>query len=365
MNPQQNHPRFFLGANTPQGFVSRTDQLAGPEDGWRLFVLKGGPGCGKSTMLSAIADALGDLDDHMELIPCAADADSLDAVILPSLRVAVVDGTPPHPIEPKYPGAFESLIDLTVCWDEEKLFAARKSIIARFGHIRENQAHSQRYLAAAGALLDDTRRIAADCLKTAKLTGYTRRLAAREMKFTGRAGQEKIRFLSALTGKGPIFFTDTVRNLCERIYLINDPHGAVSRQLLSDLRTHALGAGYTIISAPCPLAPFAPPEHLLIPELGLGFVTSNPFHDLTSEFDAYRIVNSPRFTDTARLSPYRKRINLNKKSAAQLLLRAQALLDEAGRLHNELEGIYRSAVDFACADELTKTLITRLTPPVL
>ena len=42
---------FFLGANTPQGFVSRFDQLADWREGWREFVLKGGPGTGKSTLM--------------------------------------------------------------------------------------------------------------------------------------------------------------------------------------------------------------------------------------------------------------------------------------------------------------------------
>lgn len=365
MNPQQKNPRYFLCANTPQGFVSRMDQLADPEDGWRLFILKGGPGCGKSTMLSAVAEALGKLDAHMELIHCAADPDSLDAVIFPSLRVAVADGTPPHSIEPNYPGAFESLIDLTVCWDEQKLFASRKPIIALSKRIGENNAHARRYLAAAGALLDDTRRIAADCLKTAKLTAYTRRLATREIKPTGRTGQEKIRFLSARTGKGPVFFVDTVHRLCARIYLINDPYGAIAQHFLSDLRAHALDAGYTIISAHNPLAPFAPPEHLLIPELELGFVTTNAFHDLTKEIDPYRIVNSPRFTDAVQLSPYRKRINLNRKSAAQMLLRAEALFRESGRLHNELESFYINAADFDRTNDLTAKLIAQLTPPAL
>jgi Cdc6-like AAA superfamily ATPase len=45
---------FFLGANTPQGFVSRYDQLADPTDGWHEFVIIGGPGTGKSTMMKKI-----------------------------------------------------------------------------------------------------------------------------------------------------------------------------------------------------------------------------------------------------------------------------------------------------------------------
>ena len=46
--------RAFLGANSPSGFISKFDQLADADDGWRLFVIKGGPGSGKSTLISLI-----------------------------------------------------------------------------------------------------------------------------------------------------------------------------------------------------------------------------------------------------------------------------------------------------------------------
>lgn len=87
---------FFLGANTPQGFVSRFDQLADPTDGWREFVIKGGPGTGKSTLMHKIADAFQPVTEHLELIHCSSDADSLDGVIIHDKKVSIADGTPPH-----------------------------------------------------------------------------------------------------------------------------------------------------------------------------------------------------------------------------------------------------------------------------
>ena len=46
-------PAFFLGANTPRGFVSLVPELA-REPGLRLSALKAGPGCGKSTFLRSL-----------------------------------------------------------------------------------------------------------------------------------------------------------------------------------------------------------------------------------------------------------------------------------------------------------------------
>lgn len=88
--------KFFLSANTPQGFVCRFEQLVNPAEGWRCFVLKGCAGGGKSTMLKQIAERFRSRLEHIEYIYCSSAPDSLDAVILHDLKISVVDGTPPH-----------------------------------------------------------------------------------------------------------------------------------------------------------------------------------------------------------------------------------------------------------------------------
>ena len=47
--------QYFLGANSPQGFYSLYDQLLPPETANAIYILKGGPGCGKSTLMRQVA----------------------------------------------------------------------------------------------------------------------------------------------------------------------------------------------------------------------------------------------------------------------------------------------------------------------
>ncbi len=91
---------FFLGANTPQGFVSRFDQLADPSDGWREFIIKGGPGTGKSTLMKQAAKAFESESGQIEWIHCSSDAESLDGVIIHDQKIAIADGTPPQENDP-------------------------------------------------------------------------------------------------------------------------------------------------------------------------------------------------------------------------------------------------------------------------
>ncbi|MCI8594748.1 MAG: hypothetical protein HFF09_05780 [Oscillospiraceae bacterium] len=89
---------FFLGANSPSGFYSLYDQLLPPESAAAIYILKGGPGCGKSTLMRAVSKRCKEAGYEVEHILCSGDPASLDAVIIPALRAAIVDGTAPHAV---------------------------------------------------------------------------------------------------------------------------------------------------------------------------------------------------------------------------------------------------------------------------
>ena len=56
---------FFLGANSPSGFYSLYDHLLPPETASAIYILKGGPGCGKSTLMRKVAARLYRRDDSL------------------------------------------------------------------------------------------------------------------------------------------------------------------------------------------------------------------------------------------------------------------------------------------------------------
>ena len=94
------HIQYFLGANAPTGFYSLYDHLLPPEEARAIYILKGGPGCGKSTLMRKIGAWAEESGLETEYIICSGDPDSLDAVVLPQSGVAIVDGTAPHVVVP-------------------------------------------------------------------------------------------------------------------------------------------------------------------------------------------------------------------------------------------------------------------------
>ncbi len=104
---------FFAGANTGDGFVNFYDQIVPRTTCNAYFIIKGGSGMGKSTLLKKIGSAFDNVD--VDFFNCSSDTDSLDGISLAGGRVGLVDGTCPHSIEPTYLGGRDFLIDMSPC----------------------------------------------------------------------------------------------------------------------------------------------------------------------------------------------------------------------------------------------------------
>lgn len=334
---------FFLGANTPQGFCGFHQELYDGREGWRAFLIKSGPGTGKSSLMKDILRHMQMQGLEVEAIYCSSDPHSLDGVVVPFIKTVIFDATSPHIIEPKYWGTVEQIIDLSSCMDAEKLHENYAAVIAATDACSAAHARCRQFMGAAAILLGDNRRMAASCTDTEKIARSAARIAAREWGGkTGRKGKETRRFLSALTPEGTVVFYETLQNLCSRIYAIEDDNGASSAFLLEELRRRALEAGLDVITCCCPLFPQDKIDHLLIPELGLGFTTSHSYH--RADFTVYRRIHAARFTDVNMLKTMREKLSFNRKAARELLREAMASSVEAKELHDKMEIFSKEAV---------------------
>ena len=336
---------FFLGANTPQVFCGYHQELYDGRDGWRAFLIKSGPGTGKSSMMKEILNHMETQGLEVEAIYCSSDPHSLDGVVVPFIKTVIFDATSPHILEPQYWGTVEQIVDLSSCMDADKLHAHYEAVIKATDACSAAHARCRQFMGAAAILQGDNRKMAVSCTDADKIERSAARIAAREWGGkTGQRGKETRRFLSALTPEGTVVFYETLQNLCSRIYALEDDYGASSAVMLEELRRRALDAGLSIITCRCPLSPQDKIEHLLIPELSLGFTTSNGFH--RAEFPVYRRIHAARFTDTDQLKTMREKLSFNRKAARELLREAMAASVEAKALHDQMEIYSKEAVDW-------------------
>lgn len=108
--------RYFPGSNTCRGFVGFFQDLLPRTEQARILLIKGGPGCGKSTLMRAAAERWEAQGRPVEYYLCASDPDSLDAVVCGD--TVVLDATLPHALEPELTRVTEQVIDLSECLDE-------------------------------------------------------------------------------------------------------------------------------------------------------------------------------------------------------------------------------------------------------
>lgn len=117
---------YFGASNSYRGFVSLFDQIFDRENFTKVFIIKGGPGTGKSTIMKSLVNRYANNFD-IDAILCSSDPSSLDGVIISNTkaRVAILDGTSPHTMDTVLPGAFDELVDLGTAFNHTALYEER------------------------------------------------------------------------------------------------------------------------------------------------------------------------------------------------------------------------------------------------
>ncbi len=350
---QSNVPMFFAGVSSIDGYRSHLGEVYSPDDGWRAYIIKGGAGMGKSTMMKRIASVLSEAGVEMWCAPCPGDPDSVDAIVFPDIKACIMDATAPHVVNPVYPEVCEIMINLGDHCDHKKIEGYADEIIAVCKQSSLLYSRATRYIAATASLLADSYRVACEATDMRHAADYGARLASRIMPRKLGRGNECERYLSAVTPKGHIFLGDTLKTMCDRLVIVEDEYGAASRAIMSAVRMTALEHGYDIITCMCPFSPDEKPEHIIVPELRLGFTTQNHYLRISSD---ERRIHARRFTSATALSEHRQRLSFNRRAVRELIDGTVTTLAEAKALHDSIEGYYIDCMDFDAVGERTKSI---------
>ena len=347
----------FLGANTPKGFVSFFDELYNPYNDTDAYIIKGGPGTGKSTFMKGIAEEYEKRGYSAERVYCSSDPTSLDGLIVPERHFSICDGTAPHVMEPRFPGVAENIINTGEFWDVKKLRKSGDEIKKLFFENSLCHRKSSKYLAAAGHIDMQSRLIAQRYMKTEKIDSFTSRFIHRELQRKEKTapGERQRRFLEAFTPKGNIFLADTVTALCPRIIGIDDAEGVVSSLITQQIGEGAIRNGYRVIFCHCPMNP-QESEHIIIPEKGIAVVR---LYGAAKEIACDRVIHTGRFMNDG-FRDNRLVLKFNEKIKRELIAESIRSLCNAKTIHDSLEKIYIDAMDFERLNEFYGNFITKL-----
>lgn len=330
---------FFASANTYFGFKSYFGEIFSSQDYDRIFVLKGGPGTGKSTLLKKVCDDF-DVDDfNVERFRCSSDENSLDGVLIEKngKRVAVIDGTAPHERDAVIPGSVDTLVNLGEAIDNEVMTKRKNEVLELNKKKKLSYLKAYDNLYKSSVFYTNIKAELTSRLNVGDVKRECETLAA--LVNPSKSNASGIRLLGAFSKRGRTFL-DALSCSASRCLKLSGAYGCetVFLTCFADFLVKIGVPFIKIISA-------------LDPESTEGI-----YFDL----DDVLIV---RASDESSYFDTRKLFGINKKSALHDELNALDLgmktfednakeaLVEASKYHFGLEDIYKSAVDFKIIDK--------------
>ncbi len=323
---------YFPGNNTPQGFFSYYKHILGQREANKIICIKGGPGTGKSTFMKRIAEDFIGKDD-IDFLHCSADEDSLDGIVLKNRKIALIDGTSPHVMDPVTPGAVDKIVNLGEFWNEEGIAASKDEIIDLNEETSKWYRVAYNYLNAAKSVFRSLEEVYRDAVEFSEIYRIVANIIAEEFKgkeISFIAGQKKNFFASAITGNGVINYIPSLMGNIKKVYMINCPVGFSNNSFMEIIAEGAIYRGLKVEAFYCPICPDEKIEHLIIPDLGIAFMTMNEYHDI-EPWEITELDDNEREIMLIDMNDYMNPCKLQKNSELLKTLREEydILIDKA------------------------------------
>lgn len=356
---------LYPGGNTSVGFYSYYSNIIDLTRATRVFVLKGGPGVGKSTFMRKIGDEMTERGYDIENHHCSSDNGSLDGVVIPALGIALIDGTSPHVVDPRYPGAVDEIINLGEYWDEAKLRGSREQILADSNLLGQLFLAAYSQLAEAKIARDDAEGCVTDCMDFLSVNKITLELIGEIIE--GLQGCRKVPlarhlFCSAITPDGVKHFIESLLCGIEKLYLIKGLPGSGRSCLVETIAREAQLRGLDTEVYHCAFEPQRV-DLVIIPEAKSAVLKDAGevgFKPETVKGLTINAVDLNGCLNQTKLEGSKDRLFSAGQRFASAFNRAIGYISEAKRVHDHMESLYVPAMDFEAIEKKRDNILQRI-----
>jgi len=351
---------YYAGGNTAKGFYSLYDSVLEGLD--RIYILKGGPGTGKSSLMKKIGRLMEGKKLDVEYLHCASDNNSIDGVILPEWKIGIVDGTAPHVIEPKAPGVIEEYVNLGVAWDSSKLVEHKEEILALNQKISEKFNKAYDTFAASLRAHDDIEEIYISNMDFSKANQLTENIISR---FYEEQSLEKVpniqhRFLGAATPDGAVDFIQNLTADIEKRYFIKGRAGSGKSTMLKKIVAAGEERGFDVEVYHCGFDPNSL-DMVILRELGIAIFDSTAPHEYFPDRETDEVIDMYETCITPGTDEkYAADIERTTKAYKDKMKEAISYLAEAKQLRDQLEAYYIEAMDFNKVIQITREIMNKI-----
>ncbi len=340
--------RYFAASNSAQGFKNYYPEVFKRAD--FLYIIKGGPGTGKSSFMKKCAAVAEERGFECEYYYCSSDPESLDGVLIftGDRAIGILDGTAPHVCEPTLPGAREQILNFSQFWDKELLHSQKNEIISLSERKSAEYKNAYGYLRSVGNLRAVCDSLLGGVIHKSKMRAAAERL----LKFLPDSkGEGELCALPVVTDSVSMcgrVRLDTFEQNAERLYLVSDNYGA------GELFLDELYATLSRKSAKARISydPVCPShvDGIFIENYNLAFVLRQSLEDkdmpCEADINEEKLINVKRFLDTEGLREIRREIRYTSRLIDNALDSALHALAKARIYHFLLEDMYGKAMDW-------------------
>ena len=360
--PQANRLRYFAACNSENGFHCFYSRVF-PETLSRVYIIKGGPGTGKSSLMRRAADRAEEKGYRVEEIYCSSDPNSLDGMIAYSDAdpngIAVLDGTAPHVREATLAGARDEILYVGDFWSSERL-AKHRSRIETLSRDRSDAfGRLYRYLQAAGQCAQNMEATVACGLDVRKI----RETAASLLRVCpiGTGTSEKLMVMRSIGMSGPFRFS-TLEEHADTVYLLRDC-GGIAYRMLDELYAQAKKRHLQMWLSYDPLIPTRL-DGICLPQFRQAFVIGDGKDLIRMESEGKKIhrLSLRRYISTDVLTRSSASLATASKNKERLIHAAYEVLDEIRQTHFTLEQIYKETMDFAALNRRIEQWLDEIMP---
>ena len=346
--------KIFPGGNTANGSFNFFDNIIQNNIN-RIFCLKGGPGVGKSSLMRKIAQEFIKKGYDVELHHCPSDPSSLDAILIKKLGVVLLDGTSPHIVDPKNPGAIDEFINLGDYWNVENLEKNKKEILEVGEDISASFRRAYKYLKAAEPIYLDIEEKYKACMNFGKVNMLTDEFIENLFNGISSSGEykkERHLFGTAITPIGHVDYTDSILSQVKKVYYLDGEIGTGKTTFLTKVYKKAVQKGMSVEVYHYPLIK-EKLETIIINDLDIAITVSNIFED-KEKIDLNQFINKDK------LSNYKDEIDFDQKVFDELVSYAISNLKIAKSKHDIIEAYYVPNMRFDEVEELKIELIEKI-----
>ncbi len=335
--------RYFAASNTEAGFVSYfAENFRRRAD--RCYIIKGGPGTGKSRLMREMGEAWEKAGAEVEYYYCSSDPLSLDGLCVNQSGegIAVMDGTAPHAEDIVNAGVVDNIIDLGRFWDA-KILRRRRSEISAFGEEKKRAyAAAYRALSAYGSTTRAADALAESCIDKQEIAEEATKIAL---------NLKKERMLpsptSAIGMRGAVSF-DSFRESAGLTLCISDCRGYGLSYLYFDAIIRAVGS--------CRVAP-----HPILAGRYSGLLSGGvAVVEATLTDRGEKVIDISDFVDRSLYLSVKDRAERLRLAADTMLEEAKESFREAGAAHMKIEEIFATAMDFSEKEAYSRELCSKI-----